>query len=104
MALESMIEKEARLYAESLGGVLLKFTSPGHKGVPDRLASNFVSGPFLMELKAPTKKLEEHQAEVCGRLAQHGMRIYINVSSIKKAKEIIYDEFNGVSSKRHAPL
>ena len=103
VALESMIEKEARLYAESLGGKLLKFVSPNHKGVPDRIASHWVCGPFLMELKSPTKKLEEHQAIVCQDLADNGFRVYINVATIKRAKEIIFDEFTG-SPKRHAPL
>ena len=92
MAVEAMIEKAAREHMMSLGGVCLKFVSPGHAGVPDRILSHPRCGPFFMEFKAPGKKLSPLQVQVCEALREAGMRVYGPVSSISDAKRIIDDE------------
>jgi len=94
MGLESMIEDDARVYMESLGGVLMKWVSPGNKGVPDRIACHPNCGVFVMEFKAPKRTLRKNQNSMCDKLAGAGMRVYANVSNIKKAREIIEDEVN----------
>lgn len=111
MGLEVFIEDDARKYVEKLGGVMRKWVSPGTKGVPDRIVSYFVCGPFAMEFKAPGEKLKPHQQSECKILAANGWRVYAGndwwgVNSIKMAHEIIDDEFNGVhpSLRRHQPV
>jgi len=108
MGIEAMIERAAREYMLSKGGMLLKFTSPGYKGVPDRIASHEVSGPFLMEFKAPGKKLTASQVNTCKQLAAAGFRVYAGatwggVNTIIMAREIIDDEVAG-RPPRHKPV
>jgi hypothetical protein len=108
MGLEVMIEQAARMHIEKHDGVLLKFVSPGHKGVPDRVASHIACGPFWMEFKAPGKRLELHQQEKCKELSEKGFRVYTGedwwgVNSIKMAIEIIDDEIHRYGY-RHWPL
>lgn len=110
MGLETMIEGDARDYMISLGGVLMKWVSPGNNGVPDRIAAHPNCGPFLIEFKAPGKKLRADQREMCTLLAQKGFRIYAGVDwegirSIKVAHEIIDDEVLRVlPMKRRHPI
>ena len=106
MGLETVIEADARDYIRALGGDLFKWVSPGNKGVPDRIAAHANCGPFLIEFKAPTKKLDPHQREKCTELAALGFRIYAGenwegVRSIKTAREIIHDEVRGCP-RRHS--
>lgn len=109
MGLEAIIEKDAREYIKSLGGVLLKWVSPGNKGVPDRVAGHPNTTPFYIEFKSPGEKLKPHQRETCTHLAAHGFRIYAGenwegVNSIRTAREIIDDEVLRVppSHRRHS--
>lgn len=90
------VEAQSRDYMRSKGGKSWKFTSPGHKGVPDRLYSHANCGPFFMEHKAHGKAMDELQDIVCDEMAQHGIRVYRNVDSLEKAKNIIDMEVFGV--------
>lgn len=105
MGLEVIIEQDARDYAKSLHGLLLKWVSPGNNGVPDRIVTHINCGPFLMEFKAPEKRLNPTQIEMSEALAAAGFRVYAGydwwgVNSIKMAREIIYDEIHG-RPRRH---
>lgn len=104
MGLESLIEKEARLHLEAAGGGMVKFI--GEKGLPDRACSHPFAGPWLMELKAPTKTAKKHQVSKANELAKWGWRVYLDVDTILKAKQIIDDEINGVHPllRRHHPV
>lgn len=55
MAKESALERKIIRYAKSTGWIALKFTSPGKRGVPDRLFFRNGSVVFL-EIKAPGRK------------------------------------------------
>ena len=97
MGLETIIEKDARDYMRDLGGCSLKWVSPGNNGVPDRILSHINCGAFLIEFKAPGKKLRPDQILMCEELASKGFRIYAGydwrgVNSTKMAREIIDDE------------
>ena len=62
---ESTIEKYLVSQVKSVGGVALKWSAPGNKGVPDRilfLPDGFLTRLIFVELKAPGKiptKLQE---------------------------------------------
>ena len=103
---ESKIEKELRLYMESIGGMFPKAVSPGNNGWPDRNPSHPFCGPFYMELKAPGKFSTELQMEVAREMAAAGYRVYASVNQVRIGKEIIDDEINGVppSLRRHQPV
>lgn len=103
---ESKIEKELRLYMESLGGMFPKAVSPGNNGWPDRNPSHPFCGPFYMELKAPGKFSTELQMEVAREMAAAGYRVYASVNQVRIGKEIIDDEVNCVLPhlRRHQPV
>lgn len=101
--LEKDIERYARERCKRYKGVCLKFVSPGHSGVPDRLMSNDKSGPFLVELKRRNRKVDAHQMQTVRELVDAGIRVYIDVDSVKKAYEIIDHEM-GDGPKLHEPV
>lgn len=53
--LESEIENKLKKEIETLGGLSLKFTSPGMAGVPDRLVLLPKGKICFVEVKAPGK-------------------------------------------------
>lgn len=75
--LESQIEKRLRERVKECGGMALKFVSPGCKGVPDRLV--FMPGGriYLVELKAPGKRLSRLQRKVKSIFEGLGFKYYV---------------------------
>lgn len=59
---ERTVEKHLKRKVESLGGLCLKWTSPGIRGVPDRIIIWPGGRVHFAELKAPGKKLSPAQA------------------------------------------
>jgi hypothetical protein len=63
MAAEAKLELALRVWAIKQGGLCLKFVSPGHNGVPDRIIIMPGGKVSFVELKAPGCKprpLQEH--------------------------------------------
>lgn len=58
---ESQIEKNLVEGVKRLGGMCLKFVSPGSPGVPDRLIITASGRIIFAELKAETGRLEKIQ-------------------------------------------
>lgn len=58
---ESTVENYLKKNIERLGGLCLKFTSPGLSGVPDRLCLMDNGKQFFVEVKAPGEKLRPLQ-------------------------------------------
>jgi len=70
---ESIVEKQIRLWAMDRGIQVRKFTSPGRKGVPDRLF--FKAGKHLfLEIKRPGEKPEPLQLREMRILNSEGMQ------------------------------
>lgn len=59
--LEKELEKKFKASLEKLGCMVLKFTSPGNAGVPDRLVLVPGGGVWFVELKKPGGKLRPLQ-------------------------------------------
>lgn len=74
---ESKIEKDCCKLAKKWGCLVFKFTSPGNKGVPDRLFINPKGETFYVEFKRPGEKLRPIQEYQIGRLKEHGVRVYV---------------------------
>jgi hypothetical protein len=75
-----MREREIEQYfirrVREAGGLQRKFVSPGHKGVPDRIA--ILDGVVhFVELKAPGELLREDQAREHKRLRTAGANIWV---------------------------
>ena len=90
---ERDIETWLRKQIVGLGGVFLKFTSPGRSGVPDRIAI-FPDGRLVfVELKTETGKPTKVQAYVCKQLIDLKQTVCI-VHGINGAKQFLEDMEN----------
>jgi len=95
---ESDVEKHLTKRVKAFGGDVRKVTWIAHRGAPDRLVmlpevvSNGPAGTipaerFLVELKAPGKKLKAHQRREHERLRKYGWRIEV-VDGIEDVEEL----------------
>jgi len=87
--LEKSIENILRKAVEDEGGVCLKWTCPGHRGVPDRMIL-FPGGVIaFVELKRPGAKVKAGGLQEWWRqrLAEFGFACY-EISTAEDAKEL----------------
>ena len=75
--LEKEVEHKLVLAVRMLGGMCLKFVSPGMSGVPDRLVLLPGGKAAFVELKAPGKKPRPLQLYCHDRLRALGFRVYV---------------------------
>ncbi len=73
---EKTVEAKLVTAARSMGGLALKFTSPGFDGVPDRLVLLPNGKMAFIELKAPGKKLRPLQVRRKRQLEALGFSVY----------------------------
>jgi len=86
---ESKIEKEVSRYAKGKGWLVYKFSSPGQRGVPDKI---FMKDGvmFLIEFKATGKHLRKLQERIADRIMNlGGFKVYKAPKSIEDGKLII---------------
>ena len=72
MELESDVEKRLKERVKSIGGLCLKFTSPSHTGVPDRIVI-YKGLVCFVEVKKPGEVLRPKQKWWQGKLEFHGV-------------------------------
>lgn len=75
--LESEIESRLKLEVEKLGGLALKFVSPGMAGVPDRIVLMPNGKVVFVELKAPGKKMRPLQLKRKKQFEMLGFKVYL---------------------------
>lgn len=73
---EKQIETYLRDQLKKIGGIAMKFVSPGHAGVPDRIVI-FNSQVIFVELKAPGKEPSPLQKATHTMLRSKGVRVEI---------------------------
>lgn len=73
---ESSLEKRFRLGVKNVGGQAYKFTSPGKRGMPDRIVSLGNGRVAFAELKAPGKPLEPLQRKRAEELRSQGFKVF----------------------------
>ncbi len=85
---EKFIEKKMVKTVKSMGGMALKFVSPGMDGVPDRIIL-FPGGHMgFVELKAPGKKLRPLQMRRMAQLSRLGFLVYV-VDDVEQISEVL---------------
>lgn len=85
---ESVIEARLRKAVERAGGRCLKFVSPGHTGVPDRIILMPGGRVYFAETKAPGEKERARQEYVQRKLSELGFKTYASVDSFRRVDEI----------------
>ena len=73
---ESKLEKRLVSEVKRIGGRAPKWTSPGNRGVPDRLVILPGGRTIYVEMKAPGKPLEPLQVRWAKILRNLGHRVY----------------------------
>lgn len=95
---EKGIEAGLRRKVEKHGGLCLKFTSPGHDGVPDRLIITGDGRVIFVELKQATGRLSPIQKYMIDRMRKHGADVRV-AYGVKGVNELI-EEIYGVQTAR----
>ena len=88
MGPEAKIEAYFKKRVEELGGICWKLTSPGRRGVPDRLVTLPMMGMFCVELKSEVGRLSRHQIQCFEDLANAGGEV-ITLSSRAEVDELM---------------
>ena len=73
---EKEIEEKLRREVKGMGGLALKFISPGLSGVPDRIVLLPGGHIAFVELKAPGKKMRPLQLKRKRQLEELGFSVY----------------------------
>ena len=92
MTRESEIEAKIVRHCHSRSLICYKFSSPAHRGVPDRLIMGPGGKAMFMEVKAPGKKPTALQAREIARLNALGI-LAVWVDNYQAAVERIDDHF-----------
>ena len=74
---EKIIEQKFRAAVRAVGGVAVKFVSPGLDGMPDRLALLPGGKMAFVEVKAPGKKPRPLQQARHRMLKRLGFQVYV---------------------------
>jgi hypothetical protein len=86
--LEKAVEGKVCAYAKSMGFRAFKQEWPGTHGAPDRLLISPHGHLFMIEFKAPGKKLSAHQNRRIKDLISRGVEVYI-IDDIETGKLVI---------------
>ncbi len=89
--LEKAIENKLRKGIKAIGGLCLKWESPGFTGVPDRMMLLPGGRVIFAETKAPGKRERKRQEYVHKQLRDLGFTVYATVDSEAKVQGIITD-------------
>lgn len=87
---EKQIEEKLRKSIKAMGGLCLKWVSPGYTGVPDRIVLLPGGRIVFVELKAPGKKERPRQRYVQSVLKGLGFMVFESVDSIEKVDKVIW--------------
>ena len=85
---ESQIERRLVEGVKRLGGMCLKFVSPGTLGVPDRIIITAKGRVIFVELKTKTGRLTKIQRYVIGEMQKRGADARV-VKGIDEVKELL---------------
>lgn len=77
MTEEKKIEKKLVKRIREIGGLALKFVSPGYDGVPDRLILIEYGKIAFVEVKAPGEKPRPLQVSRINKIKSLGFKVYV---------------------------
>ena len=88
--IERDIERKLREGVREIGGMCLKWVSPGYTGVPDRIILMPGGVIAFAETKAPGKKERPRQAFVQAALRAMGFTVFSSVDSPEKVHDVVH--------------
>ena len=96
---EKTIEKKLVIAIKDMGGIALKFMSPGLDGMPDRIVLLPGGRMGFVEVKAPGKVPRPLQEARHRMLWMLGYRVYV-LDRAEQIKQILEDIANGSSTDK----
>ena len=87
--LEKDIERHLRDGVRALGGLCLKFVTPGFTGVPDRIILLKGGVVAFVETKRPGQRERQRQAFVQRILRRMGFPVFSTVDSWQKVDDVL---------------
>lgn len=91
---ESQIERRLVEGVKRLGGLCVKFVSPGTPGVPDRIIITPIGRIIFVELKTETGRLAKIQRYTIGEMQKRGADVRV-VKGLDAVKQLLA-EIEGV--------
>lgn len=85
---EKTIERKLVKTAKNMGGIALKFVSPGFDGVPDRIVLFPGGCAGFVELKSPGKTMRPLQVRRKRRLESLGFKVFC-VDGTEQIEEVL---------------
>ncbi len=92
---ESRIERHLVEGVKKLGGMCVKFVSPGTPGVPDRLIITATGRIIFAELKTETGRLAKIQKYTIGEMQKRGADVRV-VKGLDEVKQLLV-EIGGIT-------
>ena len=89
--LEKEVESKLIKPIKSMGGLCLKFVTPGFTGVPDRIILLPGAHIVFVETKKPGTKERPRQEYVQGILRRLGFTVYSTVDNAAKVAVVVED-------------
>ncbi len=89
--LERDVERQLKKAVEGMGGMCLKFVSPGYAGVPDRLIILPGGKVCFAEVKRPGEQERPLQHYVQTRLRHMGCTVYASVDGPEALARVVED-------------
>lgn len=89
--LEKEVESKLIKPVKNMGGLCLKFVTPGFTGVPDRIILLPGAHIVFVETKQPGKKERPRQEYVQGILRRLGFTVYSTVDNAAKVAAVVED-------------
>lgn len=86
--IESQIERRLVDGVKRLGGMCIKFVSPGTPGVPDRIIITSTGKVIFVELKTETGRLSKIQRYVVGQMQNRGADVRV-VKGLDEVKQLL---------------
>lgn len=74
---ERDVEAHYKKLVEDIGGLFIKFTSPSHSGVPDRIVILPNGRIYFVEFKAPNKKPRPLQLHIINKIRELGCEVRV---------------------------
>lgn len=91
---ENTIERNLVNQVKKLGGMALKFVSPGTSGVPDRIVILPGGVIFFVELKRPGGALRKRQELMTRKLQELGTAVFV-IDSKEMVEEVLQEMTEG---------
>lgn len=92
---ESQVERRLVEGVKKLGGMCVKFVSPGTPGVPDRLIITATGRIIFAELKTETGRLQKIQQYTIGEMQKRGADVRV-VKGLDQVKALLEEIENDI--------